>query len=318
MKTYIVTGATRGLGFAIAEHLAQSPDAEVVLAVRDVKRGAVVASQTGANIAVQELDMGSSRSVERFLAHWKKPVAGLVNNAGVQIVDSTRLTDEHGYEETFAVNHLYALMLTVGLLRHLNGGRVLFIGSGTHNPKNRAATLFGFRGAQYETIKQCAEGLNSSAKIDQLGKDRYATSKFLNMVSTVELARRINPHQTLFYCLDPGLMPGTGLARTAPSHLRFAWTHILPIFARILPDSSTSERSGQAGAWLMTADPSLLNNGGIYSYEKKPSTRIWEKVADPDVGRRVLDESLELLGLDREMLNRIDPGGAGSGTNHRA
>ncbi len=302
-KTYIVTGGSGGLGYSIAKELAKSDASEVVLAVRDIKRGAVVAAQIGDNVAVKEIDMSSSASVENFLNDWKKPIAGLINNAGVQIVNATRHTEEGGHEETFAVNHLYALKLTIGLLGHLRGGRVLFIGSGTHNPKNWTATIFGFRGARYETIRKCAEGLNSSPKIDQLGMDRYATSKFLNMVATVELARRISPNKTTFYCLDPGMMPGTGLARTAPAHLQFAWKNILPIISRIMPDSSTPSRSGQAGAWLMTADISLLDNGGIYSYDRKPSARVWEKVFSPEIGCSVIDESIELLGLDHTILN---------------
>ncbi len=303
MKTYIVTGGTRGLGFSIADKIAKSDAAEVVLAVRNIERGAAAAAQIGENVSVKELNISSSKSVENFINDWKTPIAGLVNNAGVQIVDSTRYTDEEDYEETFAVNHLYALKLTLGLLDHLEGGRVLFIGSGTHNPKNWTATIFGFRGAQYETIRKCAEGLNSSPKIDQLGMDRYATSKFLNMVSTVELARRISPNKTMFYCLDPGLMAGTGLARTSPAHLQFAWKYILPIISRIMPDSSTPSKSGQAGAWLMTGDKSQLKNGGIYSYDKKPATRVWEKVFSPQIGCSILDESIEMLGLDREILN---------------
>jgi hypothetical protein len=103
-----------------------------------------------------------------------------------------------------------------------------------------------------------------------------------------------------FYCLDPGLMPGTGLARTAPSYLRFAWKYILPIIARIMPDTSTTMKSGQAGAWLMTADKRLLDNGGIYSYDRKLSSRVWEKVSDPAVGRSVINESFKLLGFDHE------------------
>ena len=306
MKTYIVTGGTKGLGFSIAAELAKSNKSEVVLAVRDIKLGTAAAAQIGKNVSVKEINMSSSKSVESFLNDWKKPIAGLVNNAGVQIVNATRQTEEDGLEETFAVNHLNALKLTIGLLGHLRGGRVLFIGSGTHNPKNWTATIFGFRGAKYETIRRCAEGLNSSPKIDQLGMDRYATSKFLNMVSTVELARRISPNQTLFYCLDPGMMPGTGLARTAPAHIQFAWNNILPIISKIMPDSSTPAKSGQAGAWLLTADNGLLENGGIYSYDRKPSKRVWEKVFSHDIGCRVLDESMDLLKLNREILNQIE------------
>ena len=305
LKTYIITGGTGGLGFSIAKELAKSNTSEVILAVRDIDRGAAAAAQMGENVSAREIDLRSSASVENFIDDWKKPLAGLVNNAGVQILGTTRYTGK-GHEETFAVNHLYAIKLTIGLLGYLRGGRVLFIGSGTHNSKNWTATMLGFRGAQYETVKKCAEGLSSSPQIDQLGRDRYATSKFLNMVSTVELARRIDRHRTAFYCLDPGLMPGTGLARTAPAHLQFAWKNILPTIARFLPDTSTPAKSGKVGAWLMTAGSGLLHNGGIYSYDKKLSTSVWENVFAPEIGRGVLDETIELLGLDQDsILNRI-------------
>ena len=71
--------------------------------------------------------MSSPKSIERFTTEWEKPIVGLVNNAGVQIVDSTRLTKEEGYEETFAVNHLYALKLTVGLMGNLRFRQFCFL-----------------------------------------------------------------------------------------------------------------------------------------------------------------------------------------------
>lgn len=254
------------------------------------------------NITVRELDLSSPQSIDNFVDEWDQPIAGLINNAGVQIVDATRYTLPENYEETFAVNHLYALKLTLGLLPYVGGGRVLFIGSGTHNPNNRTATRFGFRGAQFETIAKCAEGSSSEPKIDQLGIDRYATSKFLNMITTVELSRRVNAARSRFYCLDPGLMAGTGLARTAPSHLQFAWRYILPVISKFMPDSSTPDKSGQAGAWIMTTPQENLVNGGIYSYDRKLSNRVSEDVREPALGHRVLDESLGLLGLQPDAL----------------
>lgn len=47
----------------------------------------------------------------------------------------------------------------------------------------------------------------------------------------------------------------------------------------------------------MTADSNLLYNGGIYSYDRKPSTRVWEKVYSPEIGSSVLDESIVMLGI---------------------
>lgn len=295
MKTFIVTGGNRGLGFAIARHLAADADSRVVLAVRDAARGEEAADRLGRNVSVRELDLARSDSVERFAADWQGPIAGLVNNAGIQFADATHRTEE-GIEQTFAVNHLNALRLTLGLENALlHGGRVMFIGSGTHHPKHPTATPFGFRGEQFESIANCAEGLGSSDKIGQLGKDRYATTKFLNKVATVELARRYDPQQILFLCLDPGLMPGTDLARTIPAFLRFGWYYVLPILARVFPDSSTPDRSGRAAADLLFADRSELEHGGIYSYDGQLSRRVRDRVFDPAIGRSVIDDSLEMI-----------------------
>jgi len=294
MRTFIVTGGNRGLGFGIARHLAADPEVRVIIAVRNMARGEAAARQIGPNVRARELDLASRDSVDRFSATWNGPVTGLVNNAGVQFADASRYTDD-GIEETFAVNHLNALRLTLGLEQWLDGGRVMFIGSGTHNPDHPTATPFGFRGEQFESIENCAEGLGTSDKMEQLGKDRYATTKFLNMVTTVELARRYDPEHVCFICLDPGLMPGTDLARTISGFLKFGWYYVLPIIAKALPDSSTPARSGRAAASLLNADPGELTPGGIYTYKCKLSKRAKARVFDPKIGRRVLDDSLTML-----------------------
>jgi len=294
MTTFIVTGGNRGLGFEIARHLATDPEAQVVLAVRSMKSGQDAAKRIGSNVRALELDLASRESVDKFIATWREPISGLVNNAGVQISDASRYTDD-GIEETFAVNHLNTLRLTLGLETALHGGRVMFIGSGTHNPSHPTATPFGFRGERFQSIANCAAGLESSKRIAQLGRDRYATTKFLNMVSTVELARRYDPEKILFICLDPGLMPGTDLARTVPAFLKFGWYYVLPILAGLLPDSNTPERSGKAAAELLKIDRECLRPGGIYSYDCELSKRVIDRVFDVETGRRVVDDSIDLI-----------------------
>jgi len=296
MKSFVVTGATQGLGLATAQALARTPDHRVVLAVRDEARGKAAAATMGDNVDVRFLDLSSLSDVKRFVAAWQDPLAGLINNAGVQITDGTRLTRD-GYEETIAVNHLAALSLTLGLLPHLVGGRVLFIGSGTHNPNNRMATMFGFRGARFTTIDALARGDGDAKSPRQLGMDRYATSKFLNTVTGIELARRHPAEETAFFTLDPGLMAGTGLARTAPPIARALWSSVLRWVTPLLPDASTPERSGATAAWIMTADGLLSRSGEVFSYDREPSTLVWDQARDSEIGRRVVEESLPFLKL---------------------
>lgn len=291
MKTYVVTGATQGLGLEIAKGLIKAGH-RVVLAVRDEARGQAVAQSLGPNAEVRRLDLSSFDEVEAFIASWREPLAGLVNNAGLQQVDGLHRTKD-GLEETFAVNHLAAFRLTQGLLPRLGGGRVIFIGSGTANPLNRTATRFGFRGPQYTSIEALARGDADGADDQQRGRDRYATGKWCNMVTTVEWTRRVDPSVTTFLCLDPGLMAGTGLARTAPAPLRVVWNTALRWVAPLMDDTSTPERSAAAAVHLLTAPD--VTPGSITSYDRKPSHRVWEETFNPAWGQRVFDETAAFL-----------------------
>lgn len=296
MKTFVVTGATQGLGLAIAKALAANPEHRVVLAVRDAARGEAVAREIGPNAAVRRLDCASLADVRRFAAEWKEPLAGLVNNAGVQITGAMRRSAD-GFEETIAVNHLAAFELTARLFPHLEGGRVLFIGSGTANPENRTATIFGFRGARWSSIEALARGETDATADRQAGMDRYATSKLLNMVTGMELARRVAAQRTAFLTLDPGLMAGTGLARSAPAVVRWAWANVLPRIAPLLPDTSTPERSAAAAVWLLT-DPGVASrNGEVFAFDRAPSKRVWPPARDPALARAVFEETAAFLGL---------------------
>ena len=295
MKTYIITGATSGLGLSTAKALADESKNRLILAVRDVNKGEIIAKELGANTKVMKLDLNDMRSVDEFVASWDGPLHGLINNAGVQIVNETRYTKSEGLEETFAVNHLAALKLTLGLIPFMKQSRVLFIGSGTHNPNNYMATLFGFRGAQYKSIEQCAEGWSDTTSIKQMGMDRYATSKFLNTVITLQLSKQYSSDHVAFFCIDPGMMPGAGLARTESMPLQWVWKYCLPVIAKILPDASTPARSGRVASWIMTSETLHQKTGEIFSYNFKPSKQVWNKVFDVELGKEVLNDSVSLI-----------------------
>jgi NAD(P)-dependent dehydrogenase (short-subunit alcohol dehydrogenase family) len=193
VRNFIVTGATQGLGLAIARELARTPGHRVVLAVRDVERGRAVARSLGANTEARRLDLSSLADVARFVATWGGELAGLVNNAGVQNATGTRWSAE-GFEETFAVNHLGALALTSGLLPRLAGaGRVLFIGSGTHNPRHLVGRLLGYRGARFTTVAAAPAIPRSAA---------WSSTRAWHYLRPNERNSPLNEHSPI--CLSPG------------------------------------------------------------------------------------------------------------------
>ena len=256
MKTFLVTGASQGFGLELARQLlAASGEHEVVLPVRTPSK----VPDLGPRAKVMTLDLSRLEAVQQFADAWSTPLAGLINNAGVQMVgDITRTPD--GYEETVAVNYLAAFVLTRGLQRWVKGGRVMFIGSATHVPKF-PANLMGFRGTKFTSLEASARG-----EAELTARDRYSTSKFLCTVSAPMFAAR--DAGATYLTLDPGLMAGTGLARGYAPGARWVWRNVLPwLTPLVMPGASTVARSAKTATWLMTADGQ--KSGGVYEYTRR-------------------------------------------------
>lgn len=125
-QTWLVTGATRGIGLATAS-AAQARGARLVLAVRDAERGRRLAETLG-GAQVVELDLSSLASVRRA-AESVPEVDVLVNNAGASTPE--RRETEDGFEWHLGVNALAPFRLTE-LVRDRVRRRVVIVASVTH------------------------------------------------------------------------------------------------------------------------------------------------------------------------------------------
>ncbi len=131
-RVVVVTGASSGLGTVLTRHLA-ARGATVLMAVRDVAKGARVRATVHGDVEVHQVDLADLDSVRRFadaLHDSGREIDVLVNNAGVG-GQSRELTPQ-GHERTFATNHLGPFALTgllLDLFRPDHDPRVVAVGS---------------------------------------------------------------------------------------------------------------------------------------------------------------------------------------------
>jgi 3-oxoacyl-[acyl-carrier protein] reductase len=84
-KVAVITGSSRGIGFAIAKEFAQNGGATVIMCSRSIKQSEKAAQDIGKNAHAMRLDISSSSSVRAFIANVMSRfnrIDILVNNAG--------------------------------------------------------------------------------------------------------------------------------------------------------------------------------------------------------------------------------------------
>lgn len=307
-RTVIVTGGSQGLGYQAAKNVAAAGDGwHVVVAGRSEEKvaeavGRMRAESGNPRVVGMVLDLASLRSVRSFAEAFAAredlpPLGALVCNAGLQVVSGTTYTED-GFETTFGVNHLGHFLLVNLLLEHtVSPARIVFVSSGTHDPKQRtgmpAPRYLGAKALAWPERYPDPDAGDEGAGV--VGRRRYTTSKLANLYAAYELARRSTGSGITSNAFDPGFMPGTGLARDYGPAARFVSDRVLPLLRPVFGifgmNTHTVEASGKALARLVT-DPELENVSGRYfegekevrsselSYDRKNAAELWETSAE--------------------------------------
>jgi 3-oxoacyl-[acyl-carrier protein] reductase len=168
-KVALVTGASKGIGAAIARELA-SRGAAVAVNYAGSKAGAekVVAeieAAGGKAIAVQAnlADPDAIGPLIDTVAKKLGPISILVNNAGVyEFAPVEAVTREHFYK-LFSVNVLGLLLTTQAALQHFNpqGGSIINIGSVASDGISAATVYSGTKGAVDSITTSLAQELGA-------------------------------------------------------------------------------------------------------------------------------------------------------------
>lgn len=174
----LVTGASRGLGAAMALELARE-GAFVVAAARSMDSLAAVAAQGDGRITTVECDMRDDASVaalvpEVIARHGR--IDGLINNAGLAPAGKFATQDPQIWKDAMTVNVIAPMMLAQAAGVHMieqGGGRIVNVASTT-----------GVRGKPYLV--------------------GYSTSKGAVVRMTEALAAEWAPKNVQVNCIAPG------------------------------------------------------------------------------------------------------------------
>jgi len=275
-KTVVITGANSGIGREATRGML-ALGAEVVMLCRnrdkaEEARADVVRTTGNERARVVLCDLASQADIRRaaveLLATCPR-IHGLVNNAGLVNTDRHETVD--GLEATLAVNHLAPMLLTHLLRDRLVAtapARVITVSSGIH--------VLG---------RVPFDDLQSRRCYSQFPV--YANTKLMNVLFTRELARRLAGTGVVASCMHPGFVasnfgPQTGVLS------------VLQPLAR--PFAITPTAGADTIVWLASS-PEGAAVSGEYFYKRKVGRSV-RRAQDPELARRLWDESARLIGID--------------------
>lgn len=139
MRNIIVTGASRGLGLAIASALANGGD-RVIAVARSATAGLTAATAAGAHsgggaIEFRPFDLTDTPGIADFVSRVRKefgPLYGLVNNAGLGTAGVLAMMRDTDIEQLMRLNVIAPLVLSKYVVRAMmleRAGRIVNISS---------------------------------------------------------------------------------------------------------------------------------------------------------------------------------------------
>lgn len=273
----IVTGANSGIGKETARRLAKD-GAQLVMVSRNPEKGEAARQELVHSTGSEKIDLriadisllDNVRQLAKEIQESYEKIDVLINNAGFMGYPERRLTQE-GIESTVATNHLGPFLLTRLLEEHLlksDYARVVFVSSVVHSMGK----------LDFDDLE-----MENEYKVFQA----YSNTKFMNVLTTEEFARRHADTHLTFNSLHPGNV-ATNIAHSYSPWFKFLYELGRPFL--------TSARKSGKTSYILAADPKLEGVSGKYFSDGKMKSAK-NKQLSPENAQKLWEWSERRAGL---------------------
>lgn len=276
-RVCIVTGATSGVGYQAAEHLAQG-GAQLVIVCRNQLKAARLAARLveahGVQVEAIPADFSNLNEVrgaaKKILANYPR-IDVLINNAGLH--NTKRILTKEGHEMVFCVNHLASFLLTHLLLKRLMESapaRIIQVNSQGHR----------FGGLDINDL--------TWERRHYRGLQAYGASKVAQLLTVWEWADRLEGSGVTINAMHPGEVR-TNIGMNNGRFYRWYQRYLI---WWMLKDAKISGKA----IYYLAAAPEMEKVSGKFfnqTIEEKPAPHA----LDRELGKRVWAISAELTSL---------------------